>query len=142
MAIPKDKTELLAAIEDTFNKLEKDLVDIPVELTKIAALEGHKKNTQMSVCNLVSYLIGWGELVIKWHKLSVNNKPIDFPETGFKWTELGDLAQKFYADYEDDNYPTLLIKLRRVVAKIKKIIVGLNNEALYTVPIYKTYPMG
>ena len=142
MAIPKNKFELLAAIEDSYNKLEKDLIDIPVELTKIVELDGHKKDSKMSVCNLVSYLIGWGELVIKWHKLSVKDKEIDFPETGFKWTELGELAQKFYVDYKNDDYPTLLKKLSKVVTKINKIIDSLNNEELYDIPIYKTYPMG
>jgi len=142
MAIPKNKAELLAAIEDSFIKLENDLIDIPIELTNIIELEGHKKDTQMSVCNLVAYLIGWGELVIKWHKLFVKNKAIDFPETGFKWTELGDLAQKFYADYSMDDFPTLLKKLRRVVKKINKIIEQSSNEDLYKIPMYKTYPLG
>jgi len=47
MAIPKNKAELLAAIEDSFIKLENDLIDIPIELTNIIELEGHKKDTQM-----------------------------------------------------------------------------------------------
>ncbi len=142
MAIPKNKSELLDAIEVSFNKLEKDLLTIPIELTNIIDLEGHKKETKMSVCNLVAYLIGWGELVIKWHQLSITNKAIDFPETGFKWTELGELAQKFYSDYANDDFPTLLKKLRSVVSKINNIIEHLSNEELYNIPIYKHYPMG
>jgi hypothetical protein len=25
--------------------------------------------------------------------------PVDFPETGYRWNALGELAQKFYADH-------------------------------------------
>ncbi|MDH8045884.1 colibactin self-protection protein ClbS, partial [Klebsiella pneumoniae] len=58
-------------------------------------LEGHAKGTTISVANLVSYLIGWGELVLHWHDQEAKGKTIIFPEEGFKWNELGRLAQKF-----------------------------------------------
>ena len=49
----------------------------------------------MSIHNLVSYLLGWSSLVLKWNRKSEDKEPIDFPETGYKWNELGRLAQKF-----------------------------------------------
>ena len=49
----------------------------------------------MSIHNLVSYLVGWSSLVLKWNRKSEDKEPIDFPETGYKWNELGRLAQKF-----------------------------------------------
>ncbi|MFX4153989.1 ClbS/DfsB family four-helix bundle protein [Aliarcobacter butzleri] len=30
----------------------------------------------------------------------VNKEEVDFPETGYKWNQLGKLAQKFYEDYK------------------------------------------
>src|SRR4051812_385660 len=103
MAIPTNKKELKDAITTSYQKLREDLADIPAELTKSKELEGHAKNTSMSVCNLVSYLIGWGHLVLKWNKKRDRNEHVDFPETGYKWNELGKLAQKFYADYETES---------------------------------------
>jgi hypothetical protein len=50
----------------------------------------------MSICNLLAYLIGWNELVLKWLFMDASAKTIDFPETGYKWNQLGQLAQKFY----------------------------------------------
>ena len=35
------------------------------------------------------------ELVLKWLERDADGEPIDFSETGFKWNELGRLAQKF-----------------------------------------------
>ena len=81
MAVPVNKEELQNAITTNYNKLKKELEGIPVELTAISNLEGQVKDTTMSINNLVSYLIGWGELVLKWKKwlrgrlLSAGNQP-------------------------------------------------------------------
>ncbi|SDK40013.1 Protein of unknown function [Pedobacter sp. ok626] len=46
----------------------------------------------MSINNLLAYLIGWGELVLKWNRKKDNNEPVDFPDTGYQWNELGKLV--------------------------------------------------
>ena len=66
MAVPKNKEELVQAIEDSYAKLKKELNSIPIEMTGKKELEGHAKGTQMSLNDLVSYLVGWSELVLGW----------------------------------------------------------------------------
>lgn len=105
-------------------------------------LEGHVKGTLMSVHNLVSYLVGWGELVLKWHHLQTENLPCDFPETGYKWNELGRLAQKFYKDYQELSYEELLLKFDATVGNIVSLIEMLDDETLYVVPFYGKWPLG
>ena len=111
MAIPKDKDELRKAIIDNHKKLTTELLSIPTDLTTAIELEGHSKNTLMSIDNLVAYLVGWWQLVLKWNDKKEKGLHVDFPETGFKWNELGQLAQKFYKDYEKDDFKTLNEKL-------------------------------
>ena len=94
MPVPTNKEELLKVIETNYSKLKKELETISVEETAVKELDGHAKGTLMSIDNLLAYLIGWGELVLKWNKNRSENKPVDFPETGYKWNELGKLAQK------------------------------------------------
>ncbi|OUL63613.1 ClbS/DfsB family four-helix bundle protein [Flavobacterium sp. AJR] len=142
MAVPQNKTELLKEIEITYVKLREDLKTIPVELTAKETLEGHSKNTMMSVNNLVSYLIGWGELVLKWHHKKNNNEAVDFPETGYKWNELGKLAQKFYADYQDLDFISLQEKLDATVNELQILIESHNNETLYDQAWYEKWTMG
>ena len=142
MPIPTNKSELQLAIKDSYAKLQKDLVDIPVEMTNIKELEGHAKGTLMSVSDLVAYLIGWGELVLKWNKSIEKGEEVDFPETGFKWTELGLLAQKFYKDYEKYTFKKRLLLLDNTVAKLLHLIESTPDEDLYKTIWYKTYPMG
>lgn len=142
MSVPQNKTELIEEIEFTYQKLRADLIDIPDELSCKEELDGHAKDTKMSVCNLVAYLVGWGELVLKWHKKKEKGQEVDFPETGYKWNELGELAQKFYADYKDDDFKTLLKKYDEVVKDILKLIEKKSNMDLYGVPWYNKWTLG
>jgi hypothetical protein len=142
MAVPVNKEELQKAIETNYSKLKNELSDIPVEWTSIANLEGHKKGTTMSVNNLVSYLIGWGALVLKWNRSKESNEPVDFPETGYKWNELGRLAQKFYKDYDGLDFHILCSKLDETVAEMLQLIEQKSNTELYDVAWYEKWTLG
>lgn len=142
MAIPQNKNELIEEIKSSYHKLQTELKCVPDSLTKIKSLEGHAKWTNMSVCNLVAYLIGWGNLVLKWYKIKEQGKEPDFPETGYNWNELGKLAQKFYSDYDDDDYQTLMRKCDKVVKDILDLIKGEDDKILYESLWYEKYTLG
>jgi hypothetical protein len=142
MAIPKDKDELQKAIIDNYKKLKTELLNIPTDLTTTKELEGHSKNTLMSIDNLVAYLVGWGQLVLKWNDKKEKGLHVDFPETGFKWNELGQLAQKFYKDYEKDDFKTLNEKLDKTTNEILKLIESKTNVELYELAWYDKWAFG
>lgn len=87
MPIPQNKSELQAEIQESFSKLKLELSQIPPSQVLIQDLEGHAKNTKMSIHNLVAYLLGWGQLVLTWNHKKAGGLAVDFPETGFKWNE-------------------------------------------------------
>ncbi len=105
-------------------------------------MDGHAKGTEMSVCDLVSYLLGWNILVVKWITCDAKGQPVDFPETGYKWNQLGLLAQKFYFDYKELNYQSLIRDLQSVNDEIVKLIDERTNEDLYGKPWYGKWTMG
>ncbi|MBB6097966.1 hypothetical protein HNR42_001389 [Deinobacterium chartae] len=142
MAVPKNKDELLKAINSNFDKLIKDLNRVPVDLASKRTMEGHVAGTRMSVSDLVAYLVGWNELVLKWMDRDAAGKPIDYPDTGFKGNELGKLAQKFYRDCEDVPYPQLLDRLQRAKDEIVVFIESRDNNTLYERPWYEKWTMG
>lgn len=142
MSIPANKDQLITAIKHNYAKLESELSSIPLKLTSKKELEGHSKNEIMSVANLVSYLIGWGELVLKWNDRMANGQEVDFPETGFKWNQLGLLAQKFYKDYEKEDYKYLLKKLDITVHKILLLVESKSNNELYDINWYEKWSLG
>ncbi len=142
MAIPKDKEELVKAIADNYKKLTSELSTIPTDLTTIKELEGHSKNTLMSINDLVAYLVGWGQLLLKWNDKKSKGLAVDFPETGFKWNELGLLAQKFYKDYEKDDFKTLNKKLDKTTTEILNLIESKTNKELYEVAWFDKWTFG
>lgn len=142
MGVPINKEELEKAIVTNYDKLKKELLTIPKELTTLQELDGHSKGTLMNIHNLVAYLIGWGELVLKWNRKKSNNEPVDFPETGYKWNELGKLAQKFYEDYKKEDFVSLSEKLDKTVEQILKLIESKSNEELYQVSWYEKWTLG
>jgi len=142
MAIPKDKEELVKAIVDNYKKLQNELSTISTDLTTKKELEGHSKNTFMSINDLIAYLVGWGQLVLKWNDKKSIGLVVDFPETGFKWNELGLLAQKFYKDYEKDDFKTLNKKLDKTTNEILNLIESKTNKELYEIAWYDKWTFG
>ncbi len=142
MAVPSSKDELLGAIESSFTKLTRELDSVPATRVDERSLEGHAKSTTMSVRDLVSYLIGWNELVLKWHKGRQEGRKVDFPDTGFKWNELGRLAQKFYRDYDDLHYAELRQRLAQSKDRICALVEGESDAALYGSAWYERWPLG
>ncbi len=142
MAVPANKEELILAITVNYKKLKNELITIPQELTSNKELEGHAKETFMSICDLAAYLLGWGKLVLKWNEKKSRNEPVDFPETGYKWNELGKLAQKFYSDYQDQNFNTLIENLDKTVDDILSLIKTKSNKELYEISWYEKWTLG
>lgn len=142
MPVPKNKSDLQNSITDSYRRLYAELLSVPIEFTNKKEIEGHAKNTQISVNNLISYLVGWGQLVLKWNERKNCGLEVDFPETGYKWNQLGQLAQKFYNDYENDDFASLLDKLSTTTDEILNIIDSKNNDALYHVDWYGKWTLG
>lgn len=142
MSVPQTKVELLLAIDKNFNKLISYLNVIPAEMTSEHLMDGHAKGTEMSVRDLVSYLLGWNALVVKWITSDAKGLPVDFPDTGYKWNQLGVLAQKFYSDYSELNYDSLVAELQTTKNEIVKLINERTDDILYGKPWYTKWTMG
>ena len=142
MAVPAHKDELRAAIDHSFDALMSELRAVPRSQVWRASLDGHAKDSVMSLSNLVAYLIGWNTLVLKWLAYSDAGRAIDFPETGYKWNQLGQLAQKFYADYADLDYQILLSFLDTAKTQIVEQLTVRSNAQLYGGPWYGKHTLG
>ncbi len=142
MGVPVSKAELLDAISKTFGKLISDLESVPPELARAASLEGHAAGTMISPADLAAYLLGWNELVLKWLDRDDRGEVVEFPETGFKWNQLGLLAQKFYNDYQSLDWKELLTRLTAVNIKLMETISSRPNDELYGRPWYGKWTKG
>ena len=96
----------------------------------------------MSPADLVAYLLGWSELVLRWLDRDDRGEVVEFPETGFKWNQLGFLAQKFYADYQHLDWQNLLIRLAAANRRLVEAISSRTNDELYGRPWYGKWTKG
>lgn len=142
VSVPQNKAELLAAIEKNYVRLAADLALVGPGRTDDKTMPGHAKDSMMSVHDLVAYLVGWNRLVLKWHLLSQSGQPVDFPETGYKWNELGRLAQKFYADYQHLSFVDLLAEFARAKSDLVAVITSEDDASLYGRPWYERWTLG
>lgn len=142
MAVPASKTDLLAAITTTFDKLMADLSKVPLDRAHERTLDGHVAGTSMSPANLVSYLVGWNELVLKWLDQDDRGARVDFPDAGYQWNQLGQLAQRFYRDYETLAYPQLLDRLTIAKDHLVETISSRSDDELYGSPWYGKWTKG
>ncbi|KAA8998057.1 ClbS/DfsB family four-helix bundle protein [Affinibrenneria salicis] len=142
MAIPQTQAELLTAIDQNYVRLLRDVRALPASAVNEISLEGHAKGTLISPADLIAYLIGWNELVLKWLEHHQSGQPIDFPETGFKWNQLGQLAQKFYADYAGLDWAQRLERLEQAKRRIVQFIASSDDPTLYGRAWYDKWTLG
>lgn len=142
MPIPTNKDELLEAIQKDYVKLRADFNKVSPDIVNEQSMPGHAKGTLMSPKDLIAYLVGWVELVLLWNKQFEEGSEIIFPCAGYKWNELGLLAQQFYKDYAKYDYYELLDNLDKRVEDIIALIKRTDNDTLYNQTWYKEYTMG
>lgn len=142
VVVPASRSELISGIEKAFSRLCDDLDRVPPESVREAVLEGHVKGTSMSPADLVAYLIGWNEQVLTWHQRRAAGLPDEFPAQGIKWNELGLLAQRYYAEHQDESWASLRLRLADAKRKIMELVEGYSDEELYGSPWYGKWTMG
>ncbi|MEZ8267663.1 ClbS/DfsB family four-helix bundle protein [Vibrio cyclitrophicus] len=141
-SVPRNKDELELAINSIFPKLMADYRSTPERKVRTFGVEGNVKGTTISVSDTAAYLIGWGKLVLKWHHQRSQHQQVDFPETGYKWNQLGPLAESFHEEYRDWKYDDLLIELESTVNEILLLISSLSDHDLYGVAWYEQWTLG
>ncbi len=97
MSIPQTQIQLLQAIDKNFTTLANYLAHIPKEKAAEKNLPGHAQGTVMSVRDLVCYLLGWNELVLKWITLDKAQTPVDLPKPVLNGISLGSWHRSFMA---------------------------------------------
>lgn len=137
--IATNKGELIKSIYSSYKKVRKEFEEINKDTVLEKTLEWHIKGKNMSIHNLLSYLVGWWELMIKRDEVFINEKRIpDLPDTWYHMNDWWGLAEKFYNDYEDYKFENLLEKFDKVVSNIIEMLENKNNEEIYGINWYVT----
>jgi hypothetical protein len=141
-SVPKNKEELQKSISVAFKKILADYLTIPSQLSREIGVVSNVKGTEISVSDTLSYLIGWGKLVLKWYDLKSKNQAVDFPDTGYNWNELGKLAQHFHSEYHDWSYDNLIKEFTATTDRILVLVASIDNQKLYGESWFEKYTLG
>lgn len=106
-------------------------LDAEVEGMTERAARTRSKALAVSPCDLLAYQIGWGKLLLGWEAAERRGRAPEMPARGFKWNQLGALAQHIYAEYADSTLAELRAELRKVVEKIIKMIASMKEAELF-----------
>jgi len=128
MPLPKNKTDALKNLLESYQKLNEEFENIPLKSSRIKGIQGN-----ISACDLLAYQIGWGKLLLSWNEAEINGKNPEMPAKGYKWNQLGDLAKSFYEKYEKESVIKLRKELKSVIDKISKMIEEMNEDELFKI---------
>lgn len=126
MLLPSNKNQLLSSLQTAYAKLVEEAAAIPSALERNRELEGG-----ISPCDLIAYQIGWGRFLLSWDDLETNGNTVVMPAPGFKWNQLGLLANSFYQEHHEQTLKQLLTEFEVLVGKIRVLIESNSEDALF-----------
>jgi hypothetical protein len=126
MPLPSTKSELLESLKLSYMKLDSEFDVINPENERRQGIEGN-----VSCCDIVSYQVGWANLLMGWEQQESEGKTPEMPAKGFKWNQLGDLAQSFYDKNSKKSLSQLRVELKESYHKLVTWIESLTEQELF-----------
>jgi hypothetical protein len=126
MPLPTNKNELLSSLQAAYSKIVEEAASIPSGLERCPELEGG-----ISPCDLIAYQIGWGYLLLSWDELESRGKAVEMPAPGYKWNQLGLLANSFYGEQHEQTLKQLLDQFDELAEKIRLFIESKSEDTLF-----------
>ena len=111
--------ELLSNLNLAYEKLDGEFDTVETEYERDCGIEGN-----VSCCDIVAYQIGWGSLLVGWEKLELAGKTPEMPAPGFKWNQLGELANSFYEEQSKKS----LQQLRNEFSELRQVLTNWINS--------------
>lgn len=128
----QNKEELIKEI-DKRAKLFIDEFDEVSEEDKDYMVEG----VDRSPSQMISYQLGWLNLLMQWDSDELNNKEVITPADGYKWNNIGGLYEDFYRQYRAYSLNELKDLFKSSVKEFTSWLDTFTNEELFSQDIRK-----
>jgi hypothetical protein len=122
-----NKNMLISEITKTANMFITEFEGI-TEAEKAIRFEGVDRTPQ----EMISYQLGWMELILSWDRDELAGKKVVTPAPRFKWNQLGGLYQSFYDRYQDKSITELRDLFNTYVEAVIKWLQCFNEEELFS----------
>jgi hypothetical protein len=126
MPLPTTKAELIENLSQAYTKLDSEFDAVNSEYEKQKDIEGH-----LSCCDIVSYQIGWAKLLMGWDQQELKGETPQMPAKGFKWNQLGELAQSFYVSDSEKSLSQLRKEFYKSYQQLITWIESLTLEEIF-----------
>lgn len=123
----ESKKELIAEIEKTAVQFISEFVDVK-ETDKDKLIDG----VDRTPAQMISYQLGWLDLIMKWDKDEQAGKTVITPGEGYKWNNLGALYQNFYNKYASYSLSELQKMFKEKVNTFIKWLDNFTEEEVFT----------
>ncbi|QDU32774.1 hypothetical protein KS4_08080 [Poriferisphaera corsica] len=135
MPLAETKVELLAQLEKAYRLLDDEFEGmLEGDANKKGVASSKSKDGEMvSCCEVVAYQIGWGGLLLGWEAAERDGQKAVMPCAGYKWNELGRLADRFYRENKGKSLKRLRSEWADIYAKIRRMIESLDEIELLEV---------
>lgn len=126
MPLPTSKQELLSYLQDAYEKLDNELDAVPKSMERDPQIEG-----DVSCCDVLAYQMGWAKLLLGWDRLESKGETPAMPADGYKWNELGQLAQSFYETQSSKSLDQLRAAFKHEYDAVTQWIASLSEDELF-----------
>ncbi|HHV63996.1 MAG TPA: ClbS/DfsB family four-helix bundle protein [Peptococcaceae bacterium] len=123
----KSKKDLIAEIEKTANLFINEFLDVK-EDDKDKLIEG----VDRSPAQMISYQLGWLDLIMGWDKAEAEGKQVVTPCEGYKWNNLGRLYQSFYDRFSSYSLTELQDLFKEKIIIFIQWLNGFTEEDVFT----------
>ncbi|MBU2699708.1 hypothetical protein Ga0466249_000789 [Sporomusaceae bacterium BoRhaA] len=127
-----NKVALIDAIKKTYQLFDREFDEILEEKKDIRIKEVDKTPQEMIV-----YQLGWLNLIMGWENDELNGKEVVTPSRDYKWNQLGQLYQSFYAEYSGYSLKELRNLFKESIEMWCDWIGQLSDEELFTPNVRK-----
>ena len=132
MSRPRNKTQLLAAIQKEYNALESVLAHLTPEQMAFTNAPG-----AWAIKDILAHLYEWHQMVFTWYTTGLRGEIPALPAPDYKWNQLPALNQHIYEKYRDLAPDRALPLFRESHQKMMQFIETLSDTDLTTPGLYK-----
>ena len=128
MPLPETRQELLDKLETAYRQLDMEFDDISEFDGQIKHLEG-----LTSPADQIAHQLGWGECLLRWDATEESGRAPDMPATGYKWSEIRQLADSFYDEWRGTSLTDLRAEFAALRDRIREWIASLSDDELFSI---------
>jgi hypothetical protein len=126
MPIPTSKEELLSNLYEAYRKLDSEFDAVSIQMERHPGIEGN-----ISCCDVLAYQIGWAKLPMGWDGSELKGRSPVMPAKGYKWNQLGSLAESFYEKNAEKSLKMLRAEFKNVFTKLIKWVESFSDTELF-----------